>query len=333
MSRAAHQPAAHPAAEVRENSVSKLMRGLKASATSLFQGSPNGEAPGADRMDVDTLRPAVPSTAEVRANSLTVLMREIDEIKLQITQLTSRLTEAEKGHKALMAEVKMLLKFNNEASSINTQQLNSLCAPVAEGATRLRKLEQQVEQVSSQQQTLQHLGAALKAQVETTCRQLQAAAAADADAPCSSSSAVAERVTNLERSQQLVHYTQLVLHNVPVSTKLADISAALLRLLNINIINCRKLTSRQNQDATWSCVIDIQEQHRSAVILGAAKLKEVLGVVVAPFLTAFGMALRRQRSVHFERLLRMGAQPKWRRGADILHRTPDGHMAYFEFGG
>jgi hypothetical protein len=62
---------------------------------------------------------------------------------------------------------------------------------------------------------------------------------------------------------------------------------------------------------------------------GKALLQE-FGIQVAPFLTSYGAALRRQRQEVFDRLTAEGRNPRWRNGADLLY-TEGGSDIFYAF--
>jgi hypothetical protein len=69
--------------------------------------------------------------------------------------------------------------------------------------------------------------------------------------------------------------------------------------------------------ATYNIVLSVSDTQGGALRLAAASLRRDLNLVVAPYLTAAGLALRRERMALFEELRAAGRTPRWRGAADI----------------
>ena len=70
-------------------------------------------------------------------------------------------------------------------------------------------------------------------------------------------------------------------------------------------------------ESPYSVVLSVTAAQGSALRLAAASLRRDLNLVVAPYLTAAGLALRRERVALFEELRSAGRVPRWRGAADI----------------
>lgn len=57
---------------------------------------------------------------------------------------------------------------------------------------------------------------------------------------------------------------------------------------------------------------------RERVLAAAGRLRSEYGIVMTPYLTQYGMQLRRDRQAVFQRLQEDGCQPRWRKGVEIL---------------
>ena len=68
---------------------------------------------------------------------------------------------------------------------------------------------------------------------------------------------------------------------------------------------------------SYSVVLSVTAAQGAALRLAAASLRRDLALVVAPYLTAAGLALRRERAALFEVLRASGRAPRWRGAADI----------------
>ena len=66
----------------------------------------------------------------------------------------------------------------------------------------------------------------------------------------------------------------------------------------------------------WNVVVMVTPQERSALIR-AARLVRSTGVVVAPYLTSVGCALRKEQLGAFEGFRAAGLKPRWKGGAGI----------------
>ena len=121
---------------------------------------------------------------------------------------------------------------------------------------------------------------------------------------------------------EVIKRDQLVLHNVPVGI---DVAAVVLAHTGVHVSSSWRLgastSSSNNTSMLVSYGLEIRPQDRSNFILAAAKLRAALGAVLA-----------KQRQVHYARLAKQGAKPKWKRGADILYNKADGKIAYCDFG-
>lgn len=63
----------------------------------------------------------------------------------------------------------------------------------------------------------------------------------------------------------------------------------------------------------------------------APQLQKRFGIVLAPFLTPYGAALRRLRQPVYEQLRKEGRNPRWRDGARILITAAAGRDEFFRF--
>jgi hypothetical protein len=67
----------------------------------------------------------------------------------------------------------------------------------------------------------------------------------------------------------------------------------------------------------YSLVLSVTAVQGAALRLAAASLRRDAGILVAPYLTAAGLALRRERAALFEDLRAAGRAPRWRGAAEI----------------
>jgi hypothetical protein len=80
----------------------------------------------------------------------------------------------------------------------------------------------------------------------------------------------------------------------------------------------------------WNAVVRVCPPQRSA-FLRAARALQSGGVVVAPYLTALGCTLRKERQGVFGELLQKGLAPRWRNGVEIEYMESGGWLMY-DFG-
>ncbi|KAG2491143.1 hypothetical protein HYH03_010585 [Edaphochlamys debaryana] len=67
----------------------------------------------------------------------------------------------------------------------------------------------------------------------------------------------------------------------------------------------------------WNVVLGVTPRQRASVLRVAKEVRAATGVIVAPYLTALGRAMRKERQGIFEVLRAKRLQPQWCKGADI----------------
>ncbi len=84
----------------------------------------------------------------------------------------------------------------------------------------------------------------------------------------------------------------------------------------------------------WNVVVEVTPSQREAFFRAAAFLRQQVGVVVGPCLTALGCALRKERQTVFNSLLQQGLKPRWRKGVEIEFFSAGGWIQHdFEYFG
>ncbi len=84
----------------------------------------------------------------------------------------------------------------------------------------------------------------------------------------------------------------------------------------------------------WNVVVEVAPSQREAFFRAAAFLRQQVGVVVGPCLTALGCALRKERQTVFNSLLQQGLKPRWRKGVEIEFFSAGGWIQHdFEYFG
>ncbi|KXZ41970.1 hypothetical protein GPECTOR_232g529 [Gonium pectorale] len=81
----------------------------------------------------------------------------------------------------------------------------------------------------------------------------------------------------------------------------------------------------------WKVVVAVTPSQRNTVLSDAKAIRRTGGVVVAPYLTVLGCALRRARQGKFDELPGKGLSPRWRKGVEIEYMESGGWMLY-DFG-
>ncbi len=77
--------------------------------------------------------------------------------------------------------------------------------------------------------------------------------------------------------------------------------------------------SWQSPDGSWCVVVEINPHERGVFLHGAKQLRSAEGIIITPYLTAWGMELRRERMAMFKSLQGKGLSPKWHGGVGIRY--------------
>ncbi|KXZ56924.1 hypothetical protein GPECTOR_1g833 [Gonium pectorale] len=81
----------------------------------------------------------------------------------------------------------------------------------------------------------------------------------------------------------------------------------------------------------WNAVVAVTQSQRHMFLSDAKAIRRTGGVVVAPYLTVLGCALRKARQGKFDELHGKGLSPRWRKGVEIEYMESGGWMLY-DFG-
>lgn len=179
----------------------------------------------------------------------------------------------------------------------------------------------------------------LKASLEQMQAQLKERSASGHTATSSEESSAAMQtlhscVKQLQDTQPRLVTSQLVLHNVPKAWMRTEdaVKTYVLQVAGVRVARAWLLnggSSKSTGVSSWAIEFNLVD--RSTIVGRASEMKSGKGIVVVPFLTAFGMALRRQRQAVFAQLWKDGASPSWRRGAEIRYKDKNGKWVLWSF--
>ncbi|KXZ52704.1 hypothetical protein GPECTOR_8g10 [Gonium pectorale] len=93
---------------------------------------------------------------------------------------------------------------------------------------------------------------------------------------------------------------------------------------------CRAGGSRRGR-SDWNVVVAVTPSQRNMFLSDAKAIRRTGGVVVAPYLTVLGCALRKARQGKFDELHGKGLSLRWRKGVEIEYMESGGWMLY-DFG-
>ena len=80
----------------------------------------------------------------------------------------------------------------------------------------------------------------------------------------------------------------------------------------------------------WNVVVQVCPRQHQLILREAKSVLRASGVVVAPYLTALGCSLRRERQGVFDTLLAKGLTPRWRKGVQIEY-SEAGLWKWYDF--
>ena len=146
--------------------------------------------------------------------------------------------------------------------------------------------------------------------------------------------ALQQQLSALTDSKPTTVPTKVVLRNVPDKYD-ADGALQLLSQCEVRSTDkfqCETLPTRKAGGHGTSFVLQFPDDVRDDVLAAAKQLKLREGIVVVPFLTPYGAALRRQRQPIYKQLLDQGCHPSWRGGANIRYTDNNGKSVLYDFG-
>jgi hypothetical protein len=127
--------------------------------------------------------------------------------------------------------------------------------------------------------------------------------------------------------------TKVVLRHVPTKYTTSNFLPVLLQcnLQSTHKIQCGSLPSRKTEAPGNNYVLEFPADMRTDILAAASQLQLLEGIVMVPYLTAYGAALRRQRQPIFKELLDKGLRPAWRGGANLRYTDSSGSSVLYDF--
>jgi hypothetical protein len=145
--------------------------------------------------------------------------------------------------------------------------------------------------------------------------------------------ALQQQVDALRQSRLTAVPTKVVLRNVPRKYDTASFLPVLLQcnLQSTDKIQCALLPSRKADAPGNNFVLEFPADMRTDILAAASQLQLLEGIVMVPYLTPYGAALRRQRQPIYKELLDKGLRPSWRGGANLRYTDSSGNSVMYDF--
>lgn len=151
--------------------------------------------------------------------------------------------------------------------------------------------------------------------------------------PCHRLDTLQQQVDALRHSRLTAVPTKVVLRNVPRKYDTTSFLPVLLqcKLQSTEKIQCGSLPSRKADAPGNNFVLEFPADMRTDILAAASQLQLLEGIVMVPYLTPYGTALRRQRQPIYKELLDKGLRPTWRGGANLRYTDSSGNSVLYDF--
>jgi hypothetical protein len=150
---------------------------------------------------------------------------------------------------------------------------------------------------------------------------------------CHSLASLQQQVDALRHSRLTAVPTKVVLRNVPRKYDTTNFLPVLsqCKLQSTDKIQCGSLPSRKADAPGNNLVLEFPADMRTDILAAASQLQLLEGIVMVPYLTPYGTALRRQRQPIYKELLDKGLRPTWRGGANLRYTDSSGSSVLYDF--
>ena len=145
--------------------------------------------------------------------------------------------------------------------------------------------------------------------------------------------ALRQQVDALRHGRWTAVPTKVVLRNVPPKYNTTSLLPVLLqcKLQSTDNIKCESLPSRKADAPGNNFVLEFPADMHTDILAAASQLRLLAGIVMVPYLTPYGAALRRQRQLIYKELLDKGLRPTWRGGANLRYTDSTGNSVLYDF--